>query len=253
MYRLFNISKSGMIANQNKLDILSNNISNVNTVGYKKLDVQFSDLISQTLDTRSYPTNSSDAQKGTGVKLSNPVRNNEQGAIKQTGLKTDLAIDGDGFFKFINQNGDAVYSRNGELSIDKFGRIVDSNGNILEINFLDGLNYNNANIVYENLEVSRSGEISIGGKLIGRITLYEPTGNTTFISNGDNTFSVNEGGNIVEIQDISIVQGSSEMSNVELQDEIVELIKTQRAFQLNSSGVRVADEMWSIANNLKSR
>lgn len=253
MYRLFNISKSGMMANQSKLDILSNNISNVNTTGYKKLDVQFSDLISQTLDTRSYPTNSSDAQKGTGVKLSSPVRNNEQGAIKQTGLKTDMAIDGNGFFRFINKNGDYVYSRNGELSIDTFGRIVDSNGNTLEINFLEGVSYDNANISSENLEVSISGDVSVSGKLIGSISLYEPTGDTTFISNGDSTFSISEGGNIIETQDISIIQGASEMSNVRLQDEIVELIKTQRAFQLNSSGVRVADEMWSIANNLKSR
>lgn len=253
MYRLFNTSKSGMTANQNKLEILSNNISNVNTTGYKKLDTQFSDLISQTLNIRAYPTNSPDAQKGTGVKLSDPVRNLEQGILKQTGLKTDLGIDGEGFFKVMNKYGEPVYSRNGNFSIDGYGKIVDPNGHILEIEFEQGINYDNAGINHENFSISKSGQVMVNHKLIGNVKLYEPSGDTAFISNGDSTFSINNGGYVVESKSASIIQGTSEMSNVSLQDEIVELIKTQRAFQLSSKGVRVADEMWSIANNLKSR
>lgn len=253
MYRLFNTSKSAMMANQSKLDIISNNIANVNTVGYKKLDVQFSDLVSQELNIRSYPTNSEDAQKGTGVNLSSPVRNNAQGSIKQTGLNTDLAVEGSGFFKLINKDGNEVYSRNGQFSIDASGKIVDQNGNILEIDFIEGFKYEELNITYDKLKISESGEVSVGDNLVGTINLYEPIGNNSFISNSDNTFSLTEEGNVIKSENISIIQGAYEMSNVILQDEIVELIKTQRAFQFNSKGVKLADEMWSIANNLKSR
>lgn len=252
MYRLFNTSKSGMMAYQNKMEIIGNNIANVNTTGYKKLDTQFTDLLSQTLNIRAYPVNSEDAQKGTGVKLSDPVRNLSQGTLKQTGISTDLGIDGGGFFRVINKDGEASYTRSGEFSLDSFGRIVDTNGNILEIDFADGINYANANISNDNFNISKSGQVSVDGRIIGEINLYEPSGNSTFISNGDGTFSINEGGSVNESDNKSILQGTLEMSNVSLQDEMVELIKAQRAFQLSSKGVRVADEMWSLANNLKS-
>lgn len=252
MHRLFYTSQSGMMANQNKLDLISNNIANVNTTGYKKLDAQFSDLLMHTLNVRSYPTNSTDAYKGTGVRLSEPVRNFSQGSLLQSEIRTDIAIDGNGFFRFTNKNGEYVYSRNGELNIDSSGQIVDSNGNILEINFENGMSYSNANITAENLTISKSGEVMAGDRVVGKITVYESDNTNTFISNGDNTFTSVDG-DVYEVQKSVILQGYSEKSNVSMQDEMVELIKAQRAFQISAKGVRIADEMWSIANNLKSR
>lgn len=252
MYRLFNTSKSGMIANQSKIENIGNNISNVNTTGYKKLDTQFSDLVSETLNRSSYPTNSRDSQRGTGVKLSDPVRNLAQGTLKQTDISSDLGIDGDGFFRVVNKDGENVYTRNGEFSVDGFGRIVDMNGNLLEINFEEGMDYNNSNIRQDNLSISKDGQVIVDEQLIGTINLYKPSGNDSFLSNGDGTFSLVDGAQVILADDASIIQGTLEMSNVSLQDEMVELIKAQRAFQLSSKGINVADEMWSLANNLKS-
>ena len=97
MYNIMNNSITGMSANQGKIDIISNNIANSQTVGYKKLDSGFLDLYTDTLSRQSYPHNGDNLITGTGVKLSSATRNLTQGALKETGINTEIAIDGDGF------------------------------------------------------------------------------------------------------------------------------------------------------------
>lgn len=94
-------SKSGLIAQQNKLDSISNNLANVNTVGYKREDVSFQELVQETLKRKGYPTSDRpEIQTGTGVKATNWIRDtHQQGALLTTGNKTDLAIDGQGFLE----------------------------------------------------------------------------------------------------------------------------------------------------------
>lgn len=97
MYNIMNNSITGMSANQGKIDIISNNIANSQTVGYKKLDSGFLDLYTDTLSRQSYPHNGDNLITGTGVKLSSATRNLTQGALKETGINTEIAIDGDGY------------------------------------------------------------------------------------------------------------------------------------------------------------
>ena len=108
MLRTLWTSKAGMNANQERLDVISNNISNVNTTGYKKVEVGFKDLLSESLDRLGTPLNDKDSVIGTGVKTSEWFRSNIQGSLIQTAISTDIAIDGEGYFRITSADGEAL-------------------------------------------------------------------------------------------------------------------------------------------------
>lgn len=253
MYGILNVSRTGMAANQNKINVISNNIVNANTTGYKKLDMEFQDLIRESLNRQSYPVNNADSNIGTGVKTTTEIRNLKQGSLKSTGISTNLAIDGEGFFRVIRNDGSYAYTRDGEFNVDATGNIVDDSGNILDIEFINGKNYSNSGITSENLNINKNGEIFVNNEKIGNINLYKATGDKDFLSTGDNLFVAGEETQLSVVNNANIIQGHVEMSNVDLSQEITDLINVQRAFQLNSKGFSVADEMWSMINNLQSR
>lgn len=253
MYGILNVSKTGMSASQNKINVISNNIVNANTTGYKKLDMEFQDLIRDSLNKDSYPTNSTNATTGTGVKTTTENRNLQQGTLKSTNVSTDLAIDGEGFFRVIRNDGSYAYTRNGEFNIDSMGKIIDDNGNILDVEFINGKNYYNSGITSENLTINKKGEVYVNDEKIGNINLYKPVSNNDFLSISDNLFISQNEEQLSIVNGTSIMQGYTEMSNVSIQQEMTDLISVQRAFQLNSKGFSVADEMWSMINNLQSK
>lgn len=164
MYTMFYTSKTALSANQSKLDIISNNIANSDSTGYKKINMEYSDLVDEVLNRPSYPTNGNDISTGTGAKASAPMRIYEQGALAPTDSKSNLAIDGEGFFRVIRKDGTYAYTRNGGFNVDALGKIVDDNGNILDVQFDAGYNYNNTNIDSTNLTVSRNGELFVDNK-----------------------------------------------------------------------------------------
>lgn len=253
MYNIMHNSKSGMIASQGKIDVISNNITNAQTTGYKKLDMGFLDLYTETLNRPSYPNNSHDAITGTGVKVSQATRNFEQGSLKNTGIKTNIAIDGEGFFRVIRPDGTYAYTRNGEINLDSTGRLVDDNGNILDIEFDNEMGQNNIDLADGELNINKLGEVFLNDKKIGKINLYESQGDNGFISVGDSLFIPIEGAKIEIVDNANIMQGYIEMSNVSMQNEMTDLIMAQRTFQSNSSGIKAIDEMWGMINNLQGR
>ena len=253
MYNILHNSKSGMSASQNKINITSNNIANSQTSGYKKLDAGFLDLFTETLDRKSYPNNSANNVTGTGVKVSEAVRNMSQGALKSTEIETNLAIDGDGFFAVIGPNGAYKYTRNGEFNLDGEGRLVDNYGNFLEVTYNNEMNPANVNLANGELNINEQGEIFLDGNNIGKINLYMPTGNNDLTSVGDSMFVLNENANMYIVEDTNILQGYAEMSNVDMSQEMTDLIMLQRAFQFNSSAMKSVDEMWGMINNLQGR
>lgn len=253
MYSILSTNKTGMSANQNKINIISNNIVNVNTTGYKKLEMEFQDLVRDTLNRDSYPVNNKNSTIGTGVKTSNEVRNFTQGNLKETKLVSNMAIDGEGLFRVIRPYDTYVYTRNGEFNIDSTGKIVDDKGNILDIQFEGNNNYLNSGITSENFTVNKSGQVFAGDNKIGSIKLYVGESMDDFLAVGDNLFTPKDGSNIKISNKANIMQGYVETSNVDISQEITELIAIQRAFQLNSKGITVADDMWSMINNLQSR
>ena len=212
MYGILNVSRTGMSATQNKINVISNNVVNANTTGYKKLEVGFEDLLRNGISKERYPVNADNTTVGTGVKSTTELRNFTQGSLRNSGIATNLAIDGEGFFRVIKSDNTYAYTRNGEFSIDGNGKIVDDSGNILDIQF----------------------------------------GDNDFLSTGNNLFIINDGAQVIQANG-DIHQGYIEMSNVNTAQEFTDLISMQRAFQLNSKGFSVADEMWSMINNLQSR
>lgn len=248
-------SKSGLNANQEKLDVISNNIANVNTTGYKKVNAGFKDLISSSLDEWGNPLNDKTATVGSGVKAGNFTKDNSQGGLQTTNQKTDLALDGEGYFKVISSNGTEYYTRDGSFKLDSYGRLVTANGNILEVQYANGYSQNNTGLTADNFTINKKGEIFAENngnfEKVGEIAVYTAVGNDAFTSVGDNLFKELNGVQVYRILDADMYQGYLEASNVDLSQEMTDMIVTQRAFQLSSKGITAADEMWEIINNLR--
>ena len=253
MYNIMNNSITGMSANQGKIDIISNNIANSQTTGYKKLEAGFLDLYTDTLARQAYPHNGDNLITGTGVRLSNATRNLTQGALKETGIKTNLAIDGNGYFRVISNDGTYKYTRSGEFSFDGNGRLVDGCGNILDITYNQGIAGQNIDLSKGDLSISNNGQVFLNKQNIGSITLYMPQGDNDFTSVGDSLFALNEGATLNTVDNPKLYQGYVEMSNVSMESEMTDLIMAQRAFQFNSKAMQSTDEMWGMINNLKGR
>lgn len=255
MLRILSNSKSGMIAQQEKLDAISNNIANVNTQGYKRVDVSFKDLVYETLNRQGYPTSPKGQNliNGTGVKATDGIRDAGQGNLQQTGSNTDLAIDGEGYFRVTLPDGSKAYTRDGSFNVDGAGNIVDSQGNALDIQYTG----NKVSFDSSNFSVDKSGNISVNnnGKQVnvGKINLYNFVGQDTMNSVGQNLFVPKAGAQGYTVNNSEINQGFIENSNVDIAKEMTDMLVTQRAFELSSKGMQTADQMWSIINNLRSK
>lgn len=261
MFRALDASKSGMMAMQDKLDAISNNIANVSTDGYKKVDVSFQDLVYQTLNKKGYPVTTAAANKslqGLGVKSTQWLRDNTQGELTNTAVTTDIAIDGQGYFAVKLKDGSTGYTRAGEFNIDGNGDIVDKSGNQLNINFTaNGRQAVNAagGFTSDNFKVSQNGTVSIEQKgiitKVGNIDLYNAVGDNSLISSSQNIFVPMPGTTMYKVTDPNMLQGFTENSNVDISEEMTEMIMTQRAFDMSSSAIKNSDEMWSLINNMR--
>lgn len=290
MLRILWNSEAAMRAQQDKLDIISNNIANQATEGFKRTDVQFSDLVYEALDRKGYPyTDNSQTtlQNGTGVRASSYLRDETQGSLTQTDSNTDLAIDGDGYFSVKMPDGSLAYTRSGSFNIDANGNFVDKNGYYVNIDFykndgngnlidkdgnvkpnkidaqgdildtdgkLTGVNISNIKFDNSNFKIQQDGNVSIKGSNgyvnIGKINLYTGV-KQGFVEAGNNLLIPKQGVQVVEAKSSDLLQGYLEGSNVDLSKEMSDMLITQRAFELGSKGMKTADEMWNMANNLK--
>ncbi|EGO87507.1 flagellar basal body rod protein FlgG [Clostridium botulinum C] len=255
-------SRSGMSAEMDKLDAISNNMANSTTVGYKRVDVKFNDLMQENLDRLGYPVSKGQGKlqvTGGGVKSTEIERDNAQGNLLQTNNNTDLAIDGKGYFKVVDGEGRTLYTRGGSFNIDPSGTVVDKNGNRLVILNENGIDVNTgrAGFTKESFNVSEDGYLRSDKHRGLRIPIYDTIGDNSMKSIGENLYTPLIQGNgrndVIESKDFSLLQGFTEQSNVDLGKEMTDLIVTQRAFQLNSSALKTADEMWGMANNLRGR
>lgn len=266
MLRILWNGKSGMAAQQEKLDAISNNIANTNTNGYKKIDVSFKDLVSESLDRKGYPVSEGkEPFTGTGVRAGNWSRNDLQGNMQATGVKSDLCIDGQGFFGLVKNDGSLAYTRDGNFGIDSNGSIVDNEGNRLVITDIDGNNNINdptssLNIKFTkgNYDIMADGTVSVkkGDNTIynvGKINIYNAVGQDSLITSGNSMFVPSEGTTMFKVSNASIHEGYIEASNVDIAKEMTDMILAQRAFEFSSKSIKTADDMWGMVNNLKGR
>lgn len=248
--------KSGMMANQNKLDAISNNIANSTTTGYKRVEVGFQDLMQASLDRNGVPLNDKTASVGTGVKTTPWIKDNSQGMVQETMRPTDLAIDGKGFFRLIMPDGSDIYTRDGNFSVDSMGRLVDHRGNKVYLDYLPGFSEENVTFKSKELLVDKDGGVyrknGESFEKVAEIPVYTAIGDEAFAPVGNNLYLPLNDIQVYRNRDIDVYQGYLEGSNVDISTEFSDMIIAQRAFQASSKGITTADEMWGMINSMRS-
>jgi len=259
MMRSLWTAASGMVAQQLNIDVISNNLANVNTIGFKKSRAEFEDLIYQNLKIAGTPTEGGNLiptgiQIGMGVRPTTVHKFFSQGDFQNTDNPLDMVIEGDGFFQVL-VNGEEHYTRAGAFKLDNEGTIVTANGHVLQPEFSVPADTVNV-IVNENGRLTcldRNGD-ELAATDIPLYTFINPAG---LKSTGKNLFVETEAsgaaveGTPGEENVGTIAQGFLEMSNVEIVDEMVNMIVGQRAYEVNSKAVTTSDQMLQIANQLK--
>lgn len=255
MFNVFATAKSGMNAYQEKLDYLSNDLVNSSTTGYKSTDVEFKDLLTESLNRKGTPLVNKDAISGTGVKLGVNYAKDKQGNLITTGGKTDLAIDGTGYFALQKSDGNIVYTRDGNLKIDSDGVLVDTNGTKVYIEYENGASEGNPALKSDDISIDQQGGITmkVGEEVVkvGTIPVFTAIGDKGFIPLGNNCFTPSADAQVTPSDDYNIIQGTLEASNVDTGEVFSDLILTQRAFQLNSKAITTADDLWGMINNMR--
>lgn len=257
MIKVLYNGRSGLSANQNRLDAISNNLANTETSGYKRIDVSFQDVFYEKMDQKLGLPLTGDAEdrknliSGTGARADKVVRDYTQGLVVATDRDEDLAIQGKGYFRLKDQDGNIFYTRDGEFSIDRGGNFIHSSGNALDTDY-------DPSKVKKPIKIDEQGNLFSDGVLIGEIKLYDFVDRESMLASGDNLYRVQEGkeANVVLVEskgDFTLKQGFLERSNVEMTRELTEMMITQRAFELNSRSIQAADQMWQIANNLRGK
>ncbi len=261
MLRSLQSAATGMEAQQQLIDTLSNNIANVNTTGFKKQRAHFNDLLYQNIRAPGLNSNQgtiapSGIQVGTGVKLASIDRIFSEGAIKVTQNDTDLMIEGRGFFRVQQQDGSIGYTRDGTFKRSADGRVVTS----------EGLPLIPEVVVPPNalsLRVGRDGVVTaqVQGEVeprnLGQIQIANFVNPAGLNSVGRNLFSMSpaSGEPIVtnpgENGTGYLGQGQLEASNVNIVDEMVQMIVGQRAYELNSKVIKTGDEMLASTNQMR--
>ncbi|HSU05253.1 MAG TPA: flagellar basal-body rod protein FlgG [Acetobacteraceae bacterium] len=260
--RSLDIASTGMQAQQTNVEVVSNNIANMTTTGFKRQRAEFQDLIYQNL--RRVGSNSSDsgsivpsgAQVGLGVKTAAIYRINEQGNLQQTSNTLDMAIQGNGYFQVTLPSGETAYTRDGTFGLAPDGTIVTADGYVVQPGVQIPTNATNVTInTAGQVQATISGQTA--PQTVGQVQLAVFPNSGGLDSQGDNLFlQTAASGNPVTGNPASpgfgsVMQGFIETSNVNVVSEITNLITAQRAYEMNSRVITASDDMLSTLTNLR--
>ena len=235
---------AGMQAQQQKLNAVANDLANASTNGYKRQRVGFADLL---YERGGRPTVSNAAQLGTGSRAIQAGRTFEQGALKNTGVMTDVGLEGPGFIKVKLSDGRDALTRDGDLHIDANRRLVTNFGGVVpQITIPEGAQES-------DLSIQTDGTVLVKQQSIGKIQLVDVRSPYNLESVGDNAFvTTAASGNAVAAPAGTLLkQGTLESSNTDMAQAMTDMIDVQRSFQMTSKALTMADEMASIANGVK--
>ena len=253
MIRSLWISKTGLEGQQTQMDTIANNLANVSTTGFKRSRTQFEDLLYQNLRqpgelTSQQTQNASGLQVGTGVRPVATERIHTQGNLQQTGGKLDVAITGEGFIQVQLPNGTIGYTRDGSLTSDSQGQIVTASGYPLQPGIVIPPDVTNVSIGSDGtVTVMQPGStlpVQIGTMQLA--SFINPSG---LESKGANLYAetVSSGAPKLNLPGTNgtgtLSQGYLETSNVNVVEELVNMIQTQRAFEINSKAIASSDQM----------
>ncbi|PIF04090.1 MAG: flagellar basal body rod protein FlgG [Arcobacter sp.] len=261
MIRGLYTAAAGMVAQQQNIDVISNNIANVNTNGFKKDRAEFQDLVYQSLNytagaTTETTNNPTGIDAGLGVRVSGIQKNFSEGDLKQTGNLFDIAIQGNGFFQITTPTGETAYTRNGGFKLDSEGTIVDSQGFKLEPEIVIPSDLIKISIGQDG---TVTGQNATSGDItpLGQITLVNFINPAGLAPQGDSLYLATDvsGDPISSTPGLegmgTIRQGMIEGSNVKLVTEMVNLITAQRGYEANSKSINTTDSMLQTVNQLK--
>ncbi len=253
------VAKTGLDAQQTRMSVVSNNLANVNTTGFKQDRAVFEDLLYQNV-RQSGGNSSQDTilpsgmNLGTGVRVVATEKTFTQGSVNQTGNALDVAINGRGFFQILKPNGDLAYTRDGTFQLNDQGQLVTSSGYTVQpgITIPDGA---------QSVTIGSDGTVSV--KLAGQASPSQV--GTLEISDFINPVGLQPIGENLYIETASsgtaqagtpgqnglgqIQQGALEGSNVNVVAELVNMIETQRAYEMNSKAISTSDQMMQYVNN----
>ncbi|PLY09828.1 MAG: flagellar basal-body rod protein FlgG [Arcobacter sp.] len=262
MIRGLYTAATGMNSMQHQIDVTSNNIANVNTMGFKQDRAEFQDLMYETLNytagkTSETTTNPTGMDVGLGVRVSGVQKNFLQGDLKLTSNTLDLAIEGNGFFQITMPDGETAYTRNGAFKLDADGNIVNGNGYALNPQITVPSNLIDLTIANDGT-VSATDPTTGTTTDLGQITIADFINDAGLTPLGESLYMVSDAsgdpieGNPTTDQFGGIRQGMIELSNVKLVNEMVDLITAQRAYEANSKAISTSDDMLDIVNRLKN-
>ncbi|MEN6543697.1 flagellar basal-body rod protein FlgG [Parvibaculum sp.] len=256
------IAATGMMAQQLNVEVISNNIANMSTTGFKKQRAEFQDLLYQNL--RRVGTNSSDTgtvvpsgvQIGLGVKTGSVYRIMNQGDMDNTGNKLDVAIQGRGFFRVQLPSGEDAYTRAGNFSLSATGQIVTSDGYTVQPGITVPSDATDITISKDGqVQATMPGQTT--AQVVGQLELATFPNDAGLDPQGDNLFLETAASGSPSVATPgstgvgTLLQGFLETSNVNAVTEISSLITAQRAYEMNSKVITAADEMMSVTSNLK--
>lgn len=258
MLRALYSAAAGMESQQMNLDVISNNLANVNTTGYKKSKIEFQDLLYQTTRAAGSDAGSGN-QLPTGLQIgqgSRPVATSRiftNGELSQTGEQLDIAIQGDGFLQVQMPDGSLAYTRDGALKTASDGRIVTSDGLPVQGGFQP------VPAGTTNITISSNGQVTYttsSGTTTFQVQLARFTNPSGLDGMGHNLYKETTSSGTAELGNPGengfgqLQQGYLELSNVSVVQEMVNLILAQRAYEVNSKAVQASDEMMQQSNNL---
>lgn len=253
MHAALYVSKTGLAAQDKQLTTISNNLSNASTVGFKRDRAVFEDLLYQiqrqpggqsTVDTQL----PSGLQLGAGVRVAGTSKEFTEGSLQVTDQTLDVAINGRGFFQIVQPNGDIAYTRNGQFSMNRDGQMTNVNGLLLEPAITIPEGTSRVTIGTDGV-VTAYTDGQVTGQQLGNMQLVDFVNPAGLQAIGSNMFyqTAASGDPINSIPGEngmgSLQQGSLENSNVDIVEEMVNMITTQRVYEMNSKVVSTADQM----------
>ena len=255
MIRSLWIGKTGLEAQQTQLDVIANNLANVSTNGFKRSRAVFEDLLYQTLRQPGAQSSQqtqlpSGFQIGTGVTPVATVKIFTQGNLQQTGNALDVAIQGNGFFQVLQPDGTMAYTRDGSLQVDNQGALVTANGYLIQPQITIP-----AGALSVTIGVDGTVSVLLPGAVnptqVGALQLASFVNSTGLQSAGENLYleTASSGTPSVNTPGTNglgkLIAGNVETSNVNVVEEMVAMIQTQRAYEMNSKVISTSDQMLS--------
>jgi flagellar basal-body rod protein FlgG len=259
--RALNTAATGMMAMELNVQVISNNLANMTTTGYKRQRAEFQDLLYDHVSRIGTQTSAQGnilpvgIDLGSGVKAVGTPRLMTQGTLSHTGGTLDVAIRGDGFFKVQMPDGTYAYSRDGSFQMDAQGRIVTAQGNLVMPGVTIPANSTGLTINAQG-QVSVIPQGSTTPTILGQLTLTRFINQAGLLPIGDNLYTETPASGTPQDGTPNtdgagdLLQGSLEQSNVDSVTEITNLIAAQRAYEMNSKVITAADQMLQSTSNL---